>query len=115
LEVHLLPPASRARVLVREFGADLLDRLFPLVEEMDRGGVSRIYLDLPLADPGTASFAAPVEALGFSFAGVLPEQGGGDLLRLQHLREAPAGRPEFSGLTDFGEELLDYVWKGINS
>lgn len=114
-EVRLLPAAGQALIIVQEYGKDLLDRLYRLVEDLDKGEVTCVHLDLPLGDPRTASFVASAEALGFSLAGVLPEQFEGDVLRLQHIGMALDGRPDLPPATEFGEDLLDYVWKGYKN
>jgi hypothetical protein len=49
-----------------------------------------------------------LEALGFFFAGIIPELAGGDVLRLQYLNDVdPDLEPQIA--SDFGRELFHYV------
>jgi len=115
VDVEVKPSLGQARLAVRAFGQDILDHLFLWLEDFDRHGVEVAHLDLPLSDPGTGAFAAPVETLGFSFAGVIPELYGDDVLRLQRLAGRPLAPPSIQAATEFGTELARYVWSEYRS
>ena len=68
-----------------------------------------IGLDLPLGNPGGQEFCAALEALGFSFAGVVPELADGDVLRLQYLNNIDADLESAQIASEFGRELFGYV------
>jgi serine/threonine-protein kinase RsbW len=110
VDVEVRPSAGRARLAVKSYGRDLLDHIYLRLEDLERYGVELVHLDLPLSDPATASFALPAETLGFSFAGVVPELFGGDVLRLQRLKGRPLEPPAIPAATEFGAELARYVW-----
>ena len=110
VDVEVRPSAGRARLAVKSYGRDLLDHLYLRLEDLDRYGVELVHLDLPLSDPATASFALPAETLGFSFAGIIPELFGGDVLRLHRLKGHLLEPPVIPAATEFGAELARYVW-----
>jgi anti-sigma regulatory factor (Ser/Thr protein kinase) len=110
VDVEVRPSAARATLTVKGFGQDLLDHLYVHLEEFDRHGAEVVHLDLPLEDPASASFSAAAETLGFSFAGIIPELYGGDVLRLQRLNAPPLDPPALRTATEFGTELARYVW-----
>lgn len=67
------------------------------------------YLELPLAQPGTAQACASAERLGFVFSGVCPYGArDGDVLRLQSLKD-PAHVDRTKLMNPFARELLDYI------
>ena len=68
-----------------------------------------ISLDMPLADPGAPQLCGQIEALGFFFAGVIPDLIGDDVLRLQYLNEVEADLDSVRLASAFGEELFAYV------
>lgn len=69
-----------------------------------------IYLDLPLADPLTASVCAAAEVLGFFYAGIIPDYlASGDALRLQYLNNLAIDPEKVVVVTEFGKELFTYV------
>ncbi|MCX8126184.1 MAG: hypothetical protein N3E40_03455, partial [Dehalococcoidia bacterium] len=72
-----------------------------------------VYLDLPLEDAAVRPVSGQAESLGFSFAGVIPETGNGDMLRLQYLSSNRVVGDDLQTASEFGRELLDYVMKDI--
>ena len=74
-----------------------------------------ISLDLPLAHPGAQQLCGHVEALGFFFAGVIPELIGDDVLRLQYLNEVEVDLDSVHLASDFGKELFAYVVQAMKT
>ena len=80
---------SSTRIEVRRAGNDTAARIAEaLTGDANRAEV--VHLDLPLADAGTPHVAEESRALGFFYAGLLPEYRDGDILRMQRLRR-PTG------------------------
>jgi hypothetical protein len=52
---------------------------------------------------------APIEALGFFFAGIIPELAEDDVLRLQYLNDVEADVDSAKLASEFGLELFAYV------
>ncbi|ONG54806.1 hypothetical protein BKE38_09900 [Pseudoroseomonas deserti] len=67
---------------VEEYGSDAVAVIAGFLRGFCLEGVATVLLRLPLADPATATLGEPVEALGFSVCGVLPQA---DLLLYQYL------------------------------
>jgi len=101
-------PRSRTVFLrISEYGVNFEDVVFSLMQEFTVQGVETIYLDLPLTYAHTQIYCVSIEALGFSFAGIIPELFEGDVLRLQYVRNAGTSQPaDESGLS---KDLLNYV------
>jgi hypothetical protein len=69
-----------------------------------------VYVDLPLADPGTQLLGGGLRELGFSFGGVFPNRlHDCDVLRYQHVDRATLDVSDVELASDHGRELLDYV------
>ena len=113
LDIHMLSEIGQAHITVAECGKDCLDKVRFARERILSSGIPAVYIDLPLGAPWTASLAAPVEALGFYFAGVVPDLHGGDMLTLQHLGGPALDRSKIVIASDFGKEILDYVWSQL--
>jgi hypothetical protein len=72
--------------------------------------LAAVYLDLPLAAPGTALVADHLEALGVSYSGIFPNhRADGDVLRMQSLHGIRVTADDVVVASDHGRELLDYV------
>ena len=56
-----------------------------------------------------AHSCAALEALGFFFAGIIPDIADDDILRLQYLNEIEADVASAQIASDFGKELFAYV------
>jgi hypothetical protein len=86
-EVDLHPELQRAQIRVHRAGAGTASEIQRLRRHVCEAGAEVIFLELPLADPGTPSVCQAAEQAGFFFCGVgpllLPE---GDALRMQYLR-----------------------------
>jgi len=115
LKVEVFPRWSEASLQVTAYGADLADLVRFRLRELRLRRIDWISLDLPLSDPGAQQLCAPVEALGFFFAGVIPELVGDDVLRLQYLNEVEADLGSVQLASDFGKELFAYVVQAMNA
>ena len=111
VDVRVQTEASRAFMLVVQYGADLEELVKFRLRELCLRKIDCIYIDLPLSHPATPKFCASLEMLGFFFAGVIPEMSEGDVLRLQYLNNVDVNLENVQIATDFGKELLDYVVK----
>ncbi len=94
---------------VARWGADIQDLIRVRLRELCLSRLDVIFVDLPLSDPATSAFCAPIEALGFFFAGVVPELAGGDVLRLQYLNNVSVDPSKVVVVSDFAKELFKYV------
>jgi anti-sigma regulatory factor (Ser/Thr protein kinase)/GNAT superfamily N-acetyltransferase len=111
VDVRVQTEASRAFMLIKQYGADLEELVKFRLRELCLRRVDCIYIDLPLSHPATPKFCASLEMLGFFFAGVIPEMSEGDVLRLQYLNNVDVDPGNIQIASDFGKELLDYVVK----
>ena len=69
-----------------------------------------VYVDLPLADPGTQRHGDGLRELGFAFGGIFPNrQHDCDVLRYQYLDRVTLDASDIELASDHGRELLDYV------
>ncbi len=109
VEVRVVPDLGVAFLRVHEFGRDLRDLVRGHLRELCASRIDCIYLDLPISDHGTAAACPELEALGFSFSGIIPEMFSGDLLRLQYLNNVVVDAAETVLASQFGRELFDYV------
>jgi serine/threonine-protein kinase RsbW len=86
-ELEALRDARRGiiRIGVTRIGADLDARVKAETQAAIEGSAIVGHVDLPLADPGAPFAADALRAVGYSFAGLLPEYRDGDVLRMQWL------------------------------
>jgi hypothetical protein len=112
LSIEELEDHDDAIITVLRPGADLLEALGAEQRELAGRGRRAIYLDLALADPATASLPDAVhDDLGFFFGAIVPERRHGDILRMQSLHDADVRWDDLSTASDFGAELLEYVFE----
>jgi hypothetical protein len=109
LSVEIFPKWSEAALRVVAYGADLAELVRFRLRELRLRHIDWISLDMPLADPGAQQLCGQIEALGFFFAGVIPDLIGDDVLRLQYLNEVEADLDSVRLASAFGEELFAYV------
>lgn len=110
LRVEVFPEWSEASITVTAYGRDLPDRVRERLRALCLQRIDWIGVDLPLSHPGAREMCASLEALGFFFAGVIPELAGdGDVLRLQYLNDIDADLESAQIASDFGKELFAYV------
>lgn len=86
VEITVDPRRQRLSAFVERSGADLGP---VLSEALKTPGLAVAHVDLPLAEPSAPAATEALRAVGFFFAGVLPERvDSGDILRLQWLSGA---------------------------
>jgi len=113
VRVDAFPAWSEASIRVTAYGADLPDLVRARLRELCLRRIDWICLDLPLSHPGARQFCAPLEALGFFFAGIIPDIADDDVLRLQYLNEVEAEVESAQIASDFGKELFAYVVRAM--
>ena len=109
VRVEVFPVWSEAALRVTAYGRDLPGLVAFRLRELRLRRIDWISLDLPLSDPAARLACAPLEALGFFFAGIIPELDGDDVLRLQYLHDVEADVDSVQIASDFGTELFAYV------
>ena len=109
LRVDVFPGWREASLRVTAYGRDLPDLVHARLRQLRIRRIDWIGLDLPLSHPGARELCAPLEALGFFFAGVIPELDDGDVLRLQYLNDVEADLEAVQIASEFGKELFAYV------
>ena len=97
-------------VTARTVGDDLLDVVAAARDEALARLADCVYVDLPLADPGTQFRGDGLRELGFTFGGVFPNRVHDcDVLRYQYLDRVTLDVSDIALASDHGRELLDYV------
>src|SRR5262249_31158723 len=97
-------------IRVRQVGADTAAEIHQAFHDLrDVSGAEAVYLELPLADPGTPEVAEAAEATGLFFSGIGPHfAASGDALRLQYL--ASEINPALLQIANpFARELVAYA------
>jgi len=115
LAVEIFPKWSEASLRVVAYGADLADLVRFRLRELRLRHIDWISLDLPLSHPAAAQVCEQIEALGFFFAGVIPELVGDDVLRLQYLNEIEADLKSVHLASDFAKDLFAYVVEAMKA
>jgi hypothetical protein len=100
---------------VIEPGADLREVIRFRMRELCLHRIDCIYVDLPLCRPGTREAGDSLEELGFFFGCMIPEAREGDILRLQYLNNVEIKRDDVHTASDFGQELLETVFRGYET
>jgi serine/threonine-protein kinase RsbW len=97
-------------ITVRTVGDDLLERVLTGRDDALARAADCVYVDLPLADPGTQRHGDGLRELGFSFGGIFPNRlHDCDVLRYQYLDRVTLDTSDIALASDHGRELLDYV------
>jgi serine/threonine-protein kinase RsbW len=115
LAVEIFPKWSEASLRVVAYGADLVDLVRFRLRELRLRHIDWISLDLPLSHPAVPQVSEQLEALGFFFAGVIPDLVGDDVLRLQYLNEVEADLESVHLASDFAKELFAYVVEAMKA
>jgi serine/threonine-protein kinase RsbW len=115
LAVEIFPKWSEASLRVVTYGADLFDLVRFHRRELLFRHIDWISLDLPLSHPAAPQLCAQIEALGFFFAGVIPDLVGDDVLRLQYLNEIEADLESVHLASDFAKDLFAYVVEAMKA
>ena len=113
LNVEVFPKWSEASLRVTAFGADLVDLVRVRLRRLRLRHIDWIGLDLPLGHPSAQTLCPQLEALGFFFAGIIPELVGDDVLRLQYLNEVETDLASVQLASDFARELFEYVTQAM--
>lgn len=114
VRVRVVPETSVAYLSITDFGLDFKQHIMFRMKEFIHRKIECIYLDLPLNNPYTQLLCASFEMLGFFFAGVVPEYyETGDVLRLQYLNNVELENKKLQTASEFGQELLDYVFNAM--
>lgn len=101
-----------AFITVLRQGSDLMNAIEHETATLKSEGYNAIYLDFELSDPATGVLPIEIhDELGFFFGGIIPEAKDGDILRFQHLHQANVDIQDISTASDFGQELLEYVFE----
>lgn len=103
---------NEATVVVDAMGADAVEAFGRVLEEEALLGRDLVHIELALSDPATAALPMAVhDELGVFFGGIVPELRHGDVLRLQWLNGVEADPSDVAVASDFGRELLAYVFE----
>jgi serine/threonine-protein kinase RsbW len=103
---------NEATVVVDAVGADVVDAFGRVLEEESLLGRDLVHFELALSDPSTAALPIAVhDELGVFFGGIVPELRNGDVLRLQWLNGVDADPSDVVVASDFGRELLAYIFE----
>jgi serine/threonine-protein kinase RsbW len=115
LKVDVFPEWSEAALRVTAYGPNLVDLVRGRLRQLQLRRIDWIGLDLPLSHPDAGRVVPALEALGFFFAGVIPDLADDDVLRLQYLNEIEADVASAQIASDFGRELFAYVVDAMNA
>ncbi|MCU1458151.1 MAG: putative anti-sigma regulatory factor, serine/threonine protein kinase [Actinomycetia bacterium] len=110
LDERLRTDHNQAVLTVNVIGADFAEVVHTRLRSLCLNHVDIVYLDVRLGDPAGAGAGATLNELGFFFGGVFPERSEGDVLRYQYLNNVEADPSDVSVASDFGRELLDFIW-----
>ncbi len=110
IDERLRTDHNQAVLSVQIIGADFADVVHTRLRSLCLNRVDIVYLDVRLGDPAGAAVGAVLNELGFFFGGVFPERNDGDVLRYQYLNNVEADPSDVSVASDFGRELLDFIW-----
>jgi hypothetical protein len=103
---------NEATVAIDRIGADVVDVLGSTLAEQASAGRDLVHVDVSLGDPATAALPLALhDRLGVFFGGIVPEARGGDVLRLQWLNHVETDPSDVAVASDFGAELLAYVFE----
>ena len=110
LSTNLDRYGKKAFLRADTLGEDSVGRICTVRQQLTGAShAEAVFVELPLADPGTPAVALGLEAHGFSFLGIGPHFSvRGDVLRMVYLIDALAREP-IKTYEDFGAELVDYA------
>lgn len=109
LSVALRPDHNQALMTVDVVGRDSWDAVRAHLHELRLQRVDCIYVDLPLTQAGAGALGARLRNLGFFFGTLIPEFGGGDVLRLQFLNNVEIVPTDIHTASDAGRRLLKAI------
>jgi hypothetical protein len=101
-------------ITARCVGDDLLAAVTAARDDALARRADCVYVDLPLADPGTQMLGDGLRDLGFVFGGVFPNRlHDCDVLRYQYLDDVTVDARDIELASDHCRELLDYVMSSV--
>jgi Acetyltransferase (GNAT) family len=107
---------NEATIVINEMGTDVVDALARVLDEEALLGRDLVHVELALSDPATAALPMAVhDELGVFFGGIVPELRNGDVLRMQWMNGVVADPSDVAVASDFGRELLAYVFERKHS
>ena len=110
VNVHVDSDGSIGTLRVLTIGADVEHVVRARLHELRLAKLDCVYLDLPLSNPAASAACAGMEALGFVFAGVVPELlPDGDALRLQYLNNVAIDPSRIALASAFAKDMLAYI------
>jgi GNAT superfamily N-acetyltransferase len=116
LEVTEHVDHNEATVAIHRLGEDVVEVLGAALGAEADAGRDLVHVDLSLENPATAALPPAVhDELGVFFGGIVPELHKGDVVRLQWLNGVEADPSDVSVASDFGAELLAYVFERRSS
>ncbi|MHC1707360.1 MAG: ATP-binding protein [Bacteroidales bacterium] len=107
------PEWGHAIITVSEYGKDFTLAMKSLLRDVKNQNISSIYIDLLLGKPATPHFYDELESLGFSFSCLIPEYEEDDVIRMQYLNNFSVDQDKIAVASDFGRELLTYVFNDL--
>ncbi len=111
LDERLRTDHNQAVLTVTVIGTDFADVVHTRLRSLCLNKIDIVYLDVRLGDPAGAAVGTVLNDLGFFFGGMFPERNDGDVLRYQYLNNVEADPSDVSVASDFGRELLDFIWQ----
>jgi len=106
------PDHNEATIVVETVGTNAVEAFGAVLADQAAAGRDVVHLDFALGDPATAALPPAIhDDLGIFFGGIVPELRGGDVLRLQWLNAVEADPSDVAVASEFGEELLAYIFE----
>src|SRR5262249_61577490 len=115
VSVQVFRQWGQAVMRATTYGADLANVVRVRLRELCRRRLDWIAVELPLSHPGASLLCDGLEALGFFFAGIIPDLADDDVLRLQYLNHIEADVESAQLASDFARELYTYVVRAMES
>ncbi len=102
------PRQGVARIRIEKPGSDLLETVAAF-KDRSRSSFPVLYVDLPLADPSSATFVEGLRSLGFFYAGIVLERTGSDILRMQCMNRKDVNPEAIVLARPHGKNLLEFI------
>ncbi len=110
LEIEIRQDAfNDASIELQQIGADAYNMILQHTRELCEKKVEAIYLNLSMASREGAVLAGRLAEKGFLFAGIIPEQRDGDLLKLQYLNNVLFDPAKLTVVSASAREMLAFI------
>jgi serine/threonine-protein kinase RsbW len=109
------PDFGHAFVTIDHYGDDFEASIKSLLRQIKNQKVPTIFLDMPMSDQYTPYYYKMMEGHGFSFSCIIPEYEDGDIIRMQYLNNVYLDQEKIAVASDFGKELLKYVFDDLKN